>query len=114
VVILLPHEYLPEHLYHGSTLVVESIDLSQGVPKKDFGQGFYTTTVKSQAEKFACIKARRHGLAQGFVSEYGFEYDAGTKLLRFERADVRWLEFVLFLSYHASGSVPEIRKGILR
>lgn len=28
-------------LYHGSTVVIDTIDLSKSKPNKDFGKGFY-------------------------------------------------------------------------
>ena len=38
-------------LYHGSNMVIEQIDLSKCKPYKDFGQGFYLTEIKEQAEQ---------------------------------------------------------------
>lgn len=40
-------------LYHGSNVVIEKIDLSKCRPYKDFGQGFYLTEIRGQAEKMA-------------------------------------------------------------
>ena len=40
-------------LYHGSNMVIEQIDLSKCKPYKDFGQGFYLTEIKEQAEQMA-------------------------------------------------------------
>lgn len=40
-------------LYHGSNLAIEQIDLSKCKPYKDFGQGFYLTEIKEQAEQMA-------------------------------------------------------------
>ena len=38
-------------LYHGSNLAIDEIDLSKCKPYKDFGQGFYLTEIKEQAEQ---------------------------------------------------------------
>ena len=38
-------------LYHGSNIVIDRIDLSKCKPYKDFGQGFYLTEIKEQAEQ---------------------------------------------------------------
>lgn len=38
-------------LYHGSNIIIEQIDLSKCKPYKDFGQGFYLTEIKEQAEQ---------------------------------------------------------------
>lgn len=40
-------------LYHGSNILVENVDLSKCRPYKDFGTGFYCTTIKEQAEQVA-------------------------------------------------------------
>jgi hypothetical protein len=41
-------EELAQTLYHGSYTVVQKPDVTLGAPRKDFGQGFYTTTSKRQ------------------------------------------------------------------
>jgi len=83
-------------LYHGSNAKVSSIDLSKGSLKKDFGNGFYTTNSKKQAEKFAQIKAKRYSTRIGYVSVFEFCDNADLKTMRFETADLDWLNFVLF------------------
>ena len=40
-------------LYHGSNIVIDQIDQSKCKPYKDFGQGFYLTEIKEQAEQMA-------------------------------------------------------------
>ena len=39
-------------LYHGSYCKVKKPDLAKCAKRKDFGQGFYLTTSKEQAESF--------------------------------------------------------------
>lgn len=39
-------------LYHGSTLIVDKPLVSFGCDNLDFGKGFYTTSMQSQAEKW--------------------------------------------------------------
>lgn len=48
-------------LYHGSNTEIKSIDLSKCRPNKDFGRGFYLTTMKDQAENMAGRTARIYG-----------------------------------------------------
>lgn len=48
-------------LYHGSNLKIDVIDLTKWKPYKDFGQGFYCTTIKKQAEFMAERVVRRQG-----------------------------------------------------
>lgn len=40
-------------LYHGSNTHIEKIELQRCKPFKDFGRGFYCTTIKGQAELMA-------------------------------------------------------------
>ena len=37
-------------LYHGSNHDFDAVDLSKSKDKRDFGKGFYTTTLREQAE----------------------------------------------------------------
>ena len=39
-------------LYHGSTFIVDKPLVSYGRENLDFGKGFYTTSMQSQAEKW--------------------------------------------------------------
>ena len=94
-------------LYHGSSYDFDVIDLQQGRPYKDFGQGFYTTAnishAKSMAEKNAQI---RRSKLQRFSSEnihiatwlYQYQFDAkkNTKLAikKFAEANREWGQFI--------------------
>lgn len=48
-------------LYHGSNLKIDEIDLLKCKPYKDFGKGFYCTTIKKQAEFMAKRVVKRQG-----------------------------------------------------
>ncbi len=48
-------------VFHGSNIEIHSIDFSKCRPFKDFGQGFYLTSIKSQAEKMANRVVRIYG-----------------------------------------------------
>lgn len=48
-------------LYHGSNTDIKEINLAMCCPYKDFGQGFYLTEMKEQAEKMAKRVARIFG-----------------------------------------------------
>ena len=48
-------------LYHGSNTDIKEINLSMCRPYKDFGQGFYLTVMKEQAEKMAIRVSRIYG-----------------------------------------------------
>jgi len=94
-------------LYHGSSYDFDAIDLQQGRPYKDFGQGFYTSAdidhAKSMAERNAQMrksKLRRlepgHELIMKWL--YHYQFDAGkTKelaLKEFTGADREWGLFI--------------------
>ena len=61
-------------LYHGSNTIIEEIDLSKGRPNKDFGRGFYVTTIKEQAEKMARRVARIYG-GEPYVTVFEIDED---------------------------------------
>jgi hypothetical protein len=62
---------------------------------KDFGRGFYTTTVRDQGVKFAVLKARRFNLKAGFVNVFRYIHNPQVAIKKFDKADVEWLLFVL-------------------
>ena len=85
-------------LYHGSIELVEKPEIRKGDVYLDFGVGFYTTTSKEQAERWARIKMRRNNTDKGFVSVYEFDLDAAKEILiieEFKTADEKWPEFVV-------------------
>jgi len=46
-------------LYHGSNIAVEKPLALAGRKNLDFGKGFYTTRIKSQAQKWSVLVASR-------------------------------------------------------
>lgn len=90
-------------LYHGSYCAVENPDLDKCARLKDFGQGFYLTTSKEQAQSFAKIsasKAKSRGLIPAqerfaYVSSFKVTDIAGLKTFSFETANVEWLHCVV-------------------
>lgn len=83
-------------LYHGSNTKIEKIDLSKCRPYKDFGQGFYLTEIKEQAEKMASRTAHIYE-GEPIVTEFEFDESALTKLSvkQFEGPNEEWALFVL-------------------
>jgi hypothetical protein len=94
-------------LYHGSTANFDAIDIKQGRPYKDFGQGFYCSETRSQAIgiavrnyniELAKFKAQ-HDVAkplQKWLYTYEFPRSALGKLSMkvFDSSDKEWLKFV--------------------
>jgi len=82
-------------LYHGSLEAIEKPNISYSRANTDFGKGFYTTTIKSQAEKWTNRFKRRFGY--GTISLYEAdeaELRKNVSLLEFKSYTVQWLEFI--------------------
>ena len=73
-------------LYHGTNLDIDEIDLEKCAPFKDFGKGFYLTTLLDQAKAMALRKSRIFGGGPCVIS-----YEAPDDLL--ERKDIRIKNF---------------------
>src|SRR5215469_10242190 len=82
-------------LYHGSLEAIEKPDISFSRNNTDFGKGFYTTTIKSQAERWTNRFKRRFG--HGTLSMYEVDETnlrKNVSLLEFESYSIEWLEFI--------------------
>ena len=87
-------------LFHGSTEIVQFPTILDTQCLLDFGKGFYTTTNKDQAEKWALIKRNRLSIdVKSYVSEYElddcFLQDGRYKVIVFNLANEEWLDFVV-------------------
>lgn len=81
-------------VYHGSVLPISRPDLAHTKTHVDFGPGFYVTTFKEQAERWALRRAMRMRTT-GIVSVFDFnESMPGLEIRRFVDADREWLDFV--------------------
>jgi hypothetical protein len=85
-------------VYHGSDTNIELIDLTKCKPAKDFGQGFYVTGFRWQAEDMAKRVAGWHN-TMPIVTEFEFEdyafEDNDFRVLRFDAYSEEWLDFIL-------------------
>lgn len=97
------HLYADMLLYHGSYCEVKAPDLKRCARHKDFGQGFYLTTSRIQAENFARISVRK-AISDGIVDtnqQYGmvsvFRFRSMEELLTrvYPKADEEWLHCVV-------------------
>ncbi len=80
-------------VYHGSTEIIEKPNVSFSKDFLDFGKGFYVTTHKEQAEKWALRKCvRKGGIA--VVNEYDLKSIDAYRVLSFKDEDEDWLDFV--------------------
>ena len=87
-------------LFHGSNIDVPKPLVKVGRDKVDFGQGFYLTKLREQAESWAEVIAERKGRnATPILSSYSFDDDsvrvAGYKIKVFETYDLEWLDYVV-------------------
>lgn len=86
-------------LYHGSNVEVQHPKLIKANRTLDFGYGFYTTTNKEQAYKWAQIKKRRENNENGYISIYEISEDIldnkELNIIVFLEASKEWLEFVI-------------------
>lgn len=84
-------------LYHGTNVDFDVIDLTKSNKYKDFGQGFYLTDIRSQAEELAAKKSRLFG-GYPIIQEYEFDESllsgAEIKVLKFDKPSTEWAEFI--------------------
>ena len=83
-------------LYHGSTVIAAKPLVSYGRDNLDFGKGFYTTNMQSQAEKWV---QRFIALGKkGIINIYNFDYTDIQQKYRYKKFpeyNEEWLDFVL-------------------
>lgn len=78
-------------VYHGSFIEIPVPDVNHSNKFVDFGPGFYVTTFKEQAEKWAKRKAvRKHGLIMLPLVE---------KVIKFTRITILLLAMWLMMMY---------------
>ncbi len=103
-------------LFHGTTYDINEIDVTLGKGYKDFGKGFYATSVKHHAESIArrnkrILEAREAKIRQRNSEyrtktfqayRYNLEFDdscidnpGNLKIKIFKEADREWVRFIL-------------------
>ena len=81
-------------LYHGSNHIFYKVDLSKSRNNRDFGRGFYLTTLQEQAETWAESMYIRYGGAGKFVNIYEFKESNDLNIKRFDGLSDEWLEMI--------------------
>ena len=85
-------------LYHGSNIDIQEISLSRCKPNKDFGKGFYLTTIKEQAIRMSLRVSRMFG-GTPCINEYSFDENilkSNTLNVKiFEQPSESWARFVI-------------------
>lgn len=81
-------------VYHGSCEIVRQPDVLHSYRALDFGKGFYVTSVKEQAERWARRKADLQR-GKAIVNQYQMGDDlSGLRVKRFPDDLLEWIEFV--------------------
>jgi hypothetical protein len=88
-------------LYHGTNIDFGGIDLAKCPPDRDFGQAFYTTNIKTHAERRAQEAVRKF---KGIVTVMEFDFDfekimttnPTLRIKRFAGVSEEWARFVMF------------------
>ena len=82
-------------VYHGSNMIVEYPDIKHSFRALDFGKGFYVTTVKEQAERWARRKADICSTDKAIVTVYNMMEDFNELIYKsFEKDLTEWIDFV--------------------
>ena len=84
-------------VYHGSTIPIDTPKILRSERMLDFGEGFYTTSNREQAERWARRVAERRNLNTLVISEYDFDFEAANKdliVISFYKPNAEWLDFV--------------------
>lgn len=85
-------------LYHGSSVSVPSPLTSVGRRELDFGPGFYVTSIREQAERWARRVCVVRAADTPIVTTYEFDESAlssDVSCLRLEHYDREWLDFIV-------------------
>lgn len=81
-------------LYHGTNTLYDTVDLNLCQPFKDFGVGYYLTTDKAQAQKWAQHKANHSDIAYIYSYSIRKPFDADLRVREFLKYDKDWVDFI--------------------
>ena len=97
-------------LFHGTNIDFDNIDLKMSKPNKDFGQGFYLSDTRQQAEELAMARVELTG-GNPFVIEYDFDeellHDKSLKVKLFEEYTEDWANFILANRNSINGNIHD-------
>jgi len=81
-------------LFHGSNHHFDEVDLSKSKDFRDFGRGFYTTTLRKQAEDWAEALFDRYKGDGVFIYETELELTEDLSIKNYEGLSEEWLLMV--------------------
>jgi len=76
-------------LYHGGFCAIEKPEVRISKHAKDFGQGFYCTEFKTQAERWS------ERFQTPVISVFDYTADADLDILHFDDMSDKWLDFIV-------------------
>ncbi|MCD8335964.1 MAG: DUF3990 domain-containing protein [Lachnospiraceae bacterium] len=77
-------------LYHGSHMCVERPEILTNGHYKDFGYGFYCTSLERQARRWALAKKKNH-----VVNIYDYTENNDLEIIQFSEMTEKWLDFIV-------------------
>jgi hypothetical protein len=81
-------------LYHGSSADFQSVDLTRSKNRRDFGRGFYMTTLRDQAERWASVVFARYEGVAPILYVFELELADCLKYKQYDGLTIEWLEMV--------------------
>lgn len=78
-------------VFHGTNVVFDQVDLNHSKDKRDFGKGFYTTTVEDYAANWAENMYIRYGGEGKYVMKFKLKPASGLKVKTFCGLTREWL-----------------------
>ncbi len=82
-------------VFHGSNQIVKNPDISHSFRNLDFGKGFFVTSIREQAERWAKRKADFEIETKPVLNVYEFSDDLSNyKVLDFKDELDSWIDFV--------------------
>lgn len=85
-------------LFHGSYAIVSQPQVAHGRRNLDFGRGFYLTSLRPQAERWAQLvteRKMRNGIPQLNVYHFDDTLANQFRWLRFDEYNLQWLDYVV-------------------
>ncbi len=101
-------------LYHGSYCEVKNPEVRYGARYKDFGQGFYLTPSKKQAQNFVQMSVKKAAFngkidslqEYGFVSSFQFSMNKELNIQIYPETDSEWLHCIV--GHRRKNTFPKI------
>ncbi|MFV0343973.1 MAG: DUF3990 domain-containing protein [Anaerocolumna sp.] len=81
-------------LYHGTNVKFDTVDLKHSRDKRDFGRGFYTTSIKEQAHSWAETMYIRYGGQGQYVMKFKLRLREDLNIKVFCGISREWLTMI--------------------